>query len=44
MGRTVDVNFNNFIDAAIVFDEPMFSKIKLDDTQDYALNLLKIVL
>ena len=33
MGFNLDANFNKFINAATLFDEPAFSKIKLGDVK-----------
>lgn len=39
MGFNLDANFNKFINAATLFDEPEFSKIKLGDVKKSQMDL-----
>lgn len=39
MGFNLDANFNKFINAATLFDQPEFSKIKLGDVKKSQMDL-----
>ena len=39
MGFNLDANFNKFINIAILFDEPAFSKLKLGDVKKGQMDL-----
>ena len=39
MGFNLDANFNKFINAVTLFDEPAFSKIKLGDVKKSQMDL-----